>query len=261
MADQKQANQIVTWGEPPDGWIWNPATGKWEDPDDGSDSDDSGTGVGGGSGNVSLEQEEFVADFDPCTDEGSLETKVRAYVSPAELNYNVSMTATGTITPLGSTTSEFADTLTFRMGTTARARKPISDPSWAWEGPILNSDGETVSPPPVTFDGTDTFSIPEGSEVYGNLRVTATETYDLYGVTVNRRAEVDSNNEKSVFDNTFIAVWSGGARELVLQAPEISGRCRVEVNPDDDDGSGKWKLQIWKNKCNNQVTRHNIVSP
>jgi len=239
--------------------------------------DDDGTGVVGTDtdevsedlqgASVRLEQDEYESDVDPCAEllgtgklsnsglgydstSGTLKVGIRAYITPADLNYSITITH-GTLSAGQITESNYADTVTFRMDS-AYLPEGISNLQYEWEGPVLNEQGEQVANPGVTVaDGEASTSAP----VYGNLRVTGTERYVYYIASIPQRSgsDINANDLSSVYAAKVIATWAGGATDLEINAPDPGGDCYSVVTVNDDDEEICYKKVVTVDPCTGEI--------
>lgn len=197
-----------------------------------------------------------------CTEDGHLDVEIQVRTSRADLNYVITASY-GELTGPMVETSGITESLTVDGESSVDLQAlAMGMVSARWEGAVYDIAGAQIVPAPeIEVEGS---VLSFGQEVVGVLRLSYTEQYDTYILTIQPResGDYDADDDSTAYQSTVIAVWSGGIESLDVDLPDMTGNCggsNLVVDPDDDDDDYQcYDLYVTRNKCTNEVLKKEL---
>jgi hypothetical protein len=130
--------------------------------------------------------------------------------------------------------------------------------SASWEGPVIAEDGSTLSPPPsISVDGA---VLSWGVKATGTIRLTYTEEYQNYTITLSPRSGMpEGSSKEDAYQSTLYLTGADGKTTTQdVDIPDMSDPCISSVGggpgPGDDDGDCV-RRNILVDPCTGEVIR------
>jgi hypothetical protein len=188
-----------------------------------------------------------------CEEDGRLTIELQVRTSRSELSYTLKATHGALSAKMKHTAKRQESVVVSQATELDLGTTLVGSATASWEGEVIGFDGSVLSPAPAIAQTDSLLSWDD--EVYaGSVRLSYTESYDAYTLTITPRAagDYEPDDPEGAYSSTVFAVWGGGVETLEIAIPEMEGNCQGGgssnvVNPDDDDGDGE--------KC----YRHNIL--
>lgn len=207
-----------------------------------------------------------------CSENGDLEVEIQVRRSRDDLQYAISASY-GTLSSKVLDTDDFSESVSVEGESSIDLEASLLGMLHAsWEGAVYDGDGGQIVPTPtIENDGAVVSFWKNGAliVVYGTLRLSYTEQYDTYILTIAPRDEgtYDADDLSTAYQSTVNAVYSGGVASLEISLPDMTGYCdggsNLIVDPDDDDPDGGdqcYDLYVTRHKCTNEIISQELVA-
>jgi len=196
-----------------------------------------------------------------CTEDGQVAVTIDLPTpngSPGDLH-----ASHGTLSPGSRTISERNQSIAVRDAASINLGVKVQGSlSASWEGPVIGSDGDSLSPPPpLSIAGS---IISWGVRVTGTLRVSYSEEHLQYTLTLPPRQNMPpgSAKEDAYASTLYLTDDQGNTTTHEVELPDMSGECpggsSLSTGGDDDEDEeeeGCVRLNLEVDPCTGEVIR------